>query len=152
MGLDVSVYKNIKFLYEDSDDSEDEYNFYDVDNNKYYSGEIVDSTISYAYSSHNRFREILLEIIGREYLLLENGKINWQLLPIEIPFINLIYFSDCEGVIYNDKCDILYNDFKNYEAKAMMVIGDDYWYQEKYKEWLNVFEFGKEPNSCVVFH
>ena len=161
MGLDVSVYKNIKRT-----DVEDEidftafvideswkYKIKNLEDGKDYKGEPTDADVRYAYSTHNRFRETLLKIIGRNDLLLENGKIDWVRIENEkqMPFYELIWFADNEGCLDFEISNILYNDFLKYKELAVKYLADDDYTLQKYLDWLNVFLDGKEANSVVVF-
>jgi len=156
MGLAVRVYKNIK-----QTNNEEEYDFeaFVIDDNwkykiknleegKLYEGDCVDRTISYPYSAHNRFRETLLKLIGRDDLLTSEGKVDWANLPSDIPFYELIDFADNEGCLDWEVSEKLYKDFKDWETKADEFYSD--FQIDKYKEWLNVFELGKD-RGVVVF-
>ncbi len=74
MGLDVSVYKNVKVT-----EKEEEYNFSTIANLKHfenhvknlemgkmYKGELIYRIPSTTYSYHNLFRKELLKVIGRQ--------------------------------------------------------------------------------------
>ena len=156
MGLAVRVYKNIK-----QTDNEEECDFEafvidddwkhkikNLEEGKFYVGECVDRSISYPYSAHSRFRESLIKLIGREDLLKADGTIDWQNLPSDIPFYDLIWFADNEGCIDWETSERIYKDFKAWETEA------DEFYSEfqigKYKEWLNVFDLGRQ-GGVVVF-
>jgi len=90
----------------------------------------------------------LIKLIGREDLLKADGTIDWQNLPSDIPFYDLIDFADNEGRIDWETSERIYQDFKAWETKA------DEFYSEfqigKYKEWLNVFDLGRQ-GGVVVF-
>lgn len=160
MGLAVSVYKNIKRT-----DNEDDYDFiaYVIDDNwkykvknleydKLYKGKCTDADVSYAYSTHNRFRETLLKIIGRDDLLLKDGKIDWVRLKDEkkMPFYELINFADNEGCLDFEINTILYRNFMEWKDKAVKFLADDKYTKNNYMNWLDVFEDGKD-NGVVVF-
>jgi len=161
MGLDIMVYKNVK-----TTDSEENYNFtafvidekwkYKIKNleeEKNYTGERVDSSVSYAYSTHNRFRETLIKIIGRNDLLLKDGRIDWPKLEDEnqMPFYELINFADNEGCLDFEISTKLYAQFIEWQDEAVKHLSSDDYFEEKYFDWLDVFEKGKEANSVVVF-
>ena len=163
MGLDIMVYKNVK-----TTDSEEEYQFtaividenwdYKIKNLEYgknYTGEIVNASVSYGYSTHNRIRESLIKIIGRNYLLLKDGKIDWNKLEYEheseMPFYELINFADNEGCLDFEISTKLHSQFVEWQDEAVKHLSDNDYFKEKYFDWMNVFEKGKEINSVVVF-
>ena len=160
MGLSVRVYKNIKRT-----DNDDDCNFtsYVIDENwrykvknleydKNYKGDCTDANVSYAYSTHNRFRETLIKIIGRNDLLLKDGKIDWVNLEHEkdMPFYELINFADNEGCLDFEISSILYNNFIEWKDKAVKFLANDDYTKGNYLKWLDVFEVGKD-NGVVVF-
>jgi hypothetical protein len=161
MGLDVSVYKNIKRTEVEDEidftayviDESWKYKIKNLEDGKHYKGEITDADVRYSYSTHNRFRETLLKIIERSDLLLKNGRIDWVRLENEkkIPFYELINFADNEGCLDFEISTILYNDFLKYKEVAVKYLANDDYTLQKYFDWLNVFENGKEANSVVVF-
>lgn len=165
MGLDVSVYHNIKLMDNIIDEEDFDYDFkaFVIDDDwldriknlevdRYYSGDNVGHLISYAYSTHNRFRELLLRIIGQEKLLLECGRVNWDKLEPkkELPFYELIWFADNEGVLDWEVSEKLFFDFKTYEEKALEYLSDNEWMRDSYLNWMEAFELGKD-NGVVVF-
>lgn len=166
MGLDVSVYQNYRVLDINEDDDDYDYNFNalsledewedrmkNLEKGKYYAGDRVAHLISYPYSSHNRFREQLIRLIGRSDLLLSHdGTIDWEALYPEknLPFYELVYFSDCEGVLDWETSEKLYNDFKNHEFLAKQVFKNEEYNLRRFNEWMETFELGKNK-GVVVF-
>ncbi|QXO12044.1 hypothetical protein pEaSNUABM44_00348 [Erwinia phage pEa_SNUABM_44] len=160
MGLDISAYKNLQKeeLKGDYGDERYEYayqqdwvEFYthnqpdvfqheDVDGDYFYSspnGRI--SMRAGSYSGYNIWRAKL----SRFALSLPKDSYG------NVPFNELIQYSDCEGVI-GAKCSTkLANDFATYEIDARHVF-DDYSFN-KYKEWREMFEYASE-NGAVKFH
>ena len=103
-----------------------------------------------AYRDHHDFREDLIRLIGREELLVRMYKeIDWPavLKETNMPFLELITFSDCKGTIDSKTSTKLYNDFIEWHNKITDVD-----FKIKYSKWLNVFSIGKEPRNKVVFH
>jgi len=156
MGLSVSVYQNIK-----KTDNEEEYDFeaYVIDEKWehkiknlekgcIYSGDRVDHSISYPYSAHNRFRETLIKLTGRSKLLKVDGTIDFENLPTDIPFYDFIDFADNEGCLDWEISEKIYNDFKEWEERAMIFYDD--FSIVRYLEWLNVFDKAKN-GGVVVF-
>jgi hypothetical protein len=156
MGLDVFSYVNIKIA-EDKEnydfmayvDHEDwNSRIKNLEKGELYNGDIVFSEVHYSYSSHSRFREILVKLVGRENLLNCEGKIIWDKLPNEMPFYEFIYFSDCEGCFDWESSNIVFLDFEKYNEKAKLEMNEyDY---KCYKDWLKTFELAKNY-GVVVF-
>ncbi|CAL2084961.1 hypothetical protein [Tenacibaculum sp. 190524A02b] len=153
MGLAVSVYKNIK------ESNEEDYDFiaYVIDddwldriknlkNDCYYKGELDESVgVSYAYSSHNRFRVHLAEMLGI-------SRHNWfdeDFVTKETPFTEFFHFADNEGSIDFETSKELYKDFKDYLEKAEKNSNNGFF--ETYKDWMNIFESASE-NGVVVYN
>ena len=161
MGLDVSVYKNVVKTDDDGNYSfmaftinEDwDYKIKNLEKNSFYNGQICDCDVSYSYGSHNRFREELVKMLGRNDLISNNGRIDWYELIKEkdLPFYDLIYFADNEGCMDWEVSAKLYENFKDNLDKAKIYFSTDLYFLEKYNDWLKVFENGKEINSVVVF-
>lgn len=153
MGLNVRVYGNIKLSKNEDADftayviSEDwKYKIKNLQDGKGYSGDVVFRGISYPYSAHNRLREKLVKLIGRDDLLDSGGEIKWNELPSEIPFYDLIDFADNEGCLDWEVSSTIYSDFEKYNDKAKSEMNDyDYL---RYKTWLETFKSAK--NSGVV--
>lgn len=131
MGLDVKVYKNIKLI----DSYEEDYDFkayvidqsweYKIKNlvkNGNYKGDLAYYEISYPYSSHNRFRESLITLIGRSDLLDSNGAIKWELLSPDIPFYDFINFADNEGCLDWEISAKIFDDFFKFKDKVQQDI------------------------------
>ncbi|MCB0541703.1 MAG: hypothetical protein KDE33_29630, partial [Bacteroidetes bacterium] len=83
MGLDVRTYGNIKLA---ENEEEADFTAYVIDegwkhkiknlqDGKAYTGDVVFRGVSYPYSAHNRFREKLVKLVGREDLLDNEGRI-----------------------------------------------------------------------------
>ena len=155
MGLDVRVYSNLKLEKEKNADfkayvleKDWEYKIKNLKKNKYYSGDVVFRGISYSYSSHNRFREKLVNLINRTDLLNLEGKIIWDNMPNNIPFYDLINFADNEGCLDWEVSETIYSDFKKFNRKAKKEMNEyDY---SSYQEWLETFKISKNK-GVVVF-
>lgn len=155
MGLDVSVYKNIKLA---KNEEESDFQAYVSDDNwkrkiknlqedAYYVGDMA-KVISYAYSSHNRFREQLIKLIGRADLLDNEGHIKWNELPEDLPFINFIDFADNEGCLDWEVSKTIYDDFAKYKEKAENELNQ--YELGNYLKWLSAFDMSRN-NGVVVF-
>ena len=157
MGLNVKTYGNINLSNNRKDANflahvvlkKWDYKIKNLENEKYYKGNIIFDGISYSYFYHNRFREKLIRLINREDLLNEDGKINWNILPDDIPFYEFIDFSDCDGCLDFEVSEKIYSDFKNYNKKAELEMNEyDYF---NYLKWLETFRFSKKHKGVVVF-
>jgi hypothetical protein len=161
MGLDVRVYHNLTQV-DLSLDEDVEYDFRvfviddgwkhkvkNLEYGKYFNGEMAHRGVSYAYSSHNRFRESLIKLIDRPDLLDSDGKIKWAELPNDIPFIEFIDFADNEGCLDWEVSGIIYSDFMIYNDKAKETF-DAYTYN-KYEIWLETFEVATINKGVVVY-
>ena len=65
-------------------------------------------------------------------------------------FVEIIVFSDCEGLIDTDNCKKLLADFESHLEKAKELWANNELYVELYTGLLNAFRFGSE-NGLVQF-
>jgi len=177
MGLDISVYKNLVETTNEDDDviytgnnSGFIYQLGNLKQNTYYSVESVDDFCVGSYSSYSEFRRIL-------HSLIDNGKIedfwnkysylvstDYQVLKredklkrildinyksVDIPFLEIIDFSDCEGILSCEICGKLYKDFIFYDSKAKNL-NDEYFYG-LYKRFTNATMIASENNGCICY-
>lgn len=150
MGLDVSVYQNIKVRdLEDEDDYDYEFQAFvpapqwehkikNLNNGAYYTGDSVGDLRS-GYGSHYGFRVALCEIMYRT----ENEWIHGELNE-NMPFYELIDFSDCEGCLDWEISEKLYNDFISNHEAAMRYFKVKPNFKDKYIEWTEIFRLGKD--------
>lgn len=107
-----------------------------------------------SYGGYNNWRENLAKIAGypaapQEY----NSRVHMRhdegaFVAGQGPFFELIYFSDCEGVINSEISAKLAKDFADFQEKSDSE-GDEYW-REKYSRWREVFELASN-NGAVNF-
>jgi hypothetical protein len=64
------------------------------------------------------------------------------------PFIELIHFSDCEGVINSKISKKLLADFELYEEQAKK---EDEWFYKIYQNFKEAFEIAGNKNGVVIF-
>jgi len=158
MGLDISVYNNIKKVADNSEDGflayvlEEswEHKIKNLEKGASYDGDII-YTMSSGYSIHNAFRVNLLKMIGRDDLLDNGGRIDWDKLEIEkdIDFYELILFADNEGCLDWEVSKTLSNQFmkhKEIAEKKMQGI-----FKSLYSDWTECFNNAKDK-GVVVFH
>ncbi|HLL74857.1 MAG TPA: hypothetical protein VK421_06295 [Pyrinomonadaceae bacterium] len=96
-----------------------------------------------AYSSYNRWRESLARMIG------ETARRFWN-DPRPGPFVELINFSDCEGVIGPETSAKLARDFQEYAERAERFRGEADWLTT-YQNFRKAFELAA-GGGCVRFH
>lgn len=152
MGLDIYAMKNIKRISDYPEDDDYDYDHDHLSPNEYfnvhgeitngiYSGEGRESFRAGSYSGYNGWRNRLAKLAGY-------GSFEEACSTPEGPFVELINFSDCEGVICSEVSAKLYNDFLNNHifAKEKMEKYD----LETYEDFMNGFAIAKE-NGCLVF-
>lgn len=100
-----------------------------------------------SYSGYNRWREQLAALVGT------TPQVVWE-SPTPGPFVELINFSDCEGVIGPRTSAKLANDFDTWEERAA-TYGEDLldgdWWMTKYREWQAAFKLAANTGA-VDFH
>lgn len=162
MGLYVSVYKDIKAA--DSETEGDSFVAYVIDDcwkhkiknlidGQLYEGRVTDSYVSYSYSTHSRFREFLIKVIGKdEELLNDHGRIRWDDLSTksDIPFYDLIWFADNEGCLDWEVSEKLFKEFEENFQAALQMESKYKYMVEKYLDWYNIFKDAKNK-GVVVF-
>jgi len=118
-----------------------------------------------SYSGYNEWRRLL----ARAALGMSDEEV-WNKVDSgvgynEIPFGELINFSDADGVIGPVASQKLYDDFVKYEEQIMKKLdrfylkfedyeidGETYdWFKHKYKDWKEAFRIASN-NGAVIFH
>lgn len=121
-----------------------------------YAYEDADSFWSGGYSRYNHWREELAELAGyplTEYTQygatsMRRDAAAWAGLCEGKPFVELVNFSDCEGVIGPVVAAKLAKDFAEWSERAAQR-GDDFY--QKFDEWRRCFEFAAD-GGAVCFH
>ena len=169
MGLDVYGYKNIKLVGDEVFSETLDYNYphfvvYKTKGDEPKSAGIVDrATYTYedyhsfragSYGSYSRWRDELACMLGYEAVDIEFlGELRKSYAasvwndPQPGPFVDLINFSDCEGVIGTEVSNKLYNDFIAYRSDAGKR-GD--WFYSVYEGFISALEMAKD-NGCLVY-
>ena len=174
MGLDIRYYSNIKEL--ESEIDEDDYDeevirVYENDGFDYQLGSLKKNALyiptdntetgsfrAGSYGGYNQWRNMLAMMAGYESDESVWNDFDSQLRYIKIkniegeniqmkPFYELIYFSDCEGVIGPNISKKLHQDFVDFHKK---IKGQDRMFIEKYKEWETAFKVASN-NGLVKF-
>jgi hypothetical protein len=191
MGLDLSVVKNLKYIGDESDFSEEEmddlwdnkvhlYNndmlFRQSDGLKtgFYDGDYVSGIdrVGWSYSGYNAWRSVLAKFIGYNDVNDIGEKYQWivrddviaSVLDEKIererePFIEMCYFSDCEGFIGPKTSARLYKDFLDNTVKYFKYLDDENvpdsikeYYKNCYTNLIEYFRIASEENGAVLFH
>ncbi|SOK58627.1 hypothetical protein [Yersinia phage fHe-Yen9-04] len=184
MGLDITAYQNIKIIdspdLDDNDEiiglSYDEYfnvynytyfkeHFKDLEVNGYYEFEDSFNFRAGSYGGYNSWRNELAFIVCKLNNLSSTlpsdtknlySNIIWNLPENNnIPLYKFINFSDCEGIIGTEYCNIIYKELLSIETEFKShnyMFDDAYNHNNKlFDNWLLAFKMGSE-NGCVSFH
>jgi len=166
MGLDISIFKPTKKVnesdYEDIDDCTHLFmidfglNQQDTFEPGYYEGNRLDSFRAGSYSGYNGWRKQLAEMIGikldnqEDFLsMVREHKIREVNGENGLPFIKLIFFSDCESYLGPKTCEELYRDFMSNEYLLNEI--QDTYFKSRYQEWKEAFKTAYENNGVVIF-
>ena len=98
-----------------------------------------------SYSGYSAWRDTLAGLVGL------SSPRNWNNSTVGTgkPFAELLYFSDCDGIIGPKTSAKLAADFAQYEAHARSVL--DEYEMSKYREWMTAF-FRAADGGVVCFH
>ena len=126
---------------------------------------VQDSFRAGSYSGYSSWRRTLAKMIGWdiedlwrnvETLVQRNENLNDVLnendrLSVDIPFVELLHFSDCEGFIGPKTSAKLHSDFLEWDEKAKTVdpFKGGYFY-ETYQRWTEAFKVASD-GGCVIF-
>lgn len=108
-----------------------------------------------SYSGYNHWREQLAELSNWKLSSYERYGKKWPShaasawKATEGPFWELIYFSDCEGIIGPKTSAKLHGDFVAFQHKADTHLGA--YFLDRYNDFAFAFEMGAK-NGCVTFH
>jgi hypothetical protein len=101
-----------------------------------------------SYSGHNRFREALCRAVYEcepEKLWTDIGE---GLRPEEGPFIELINFSDCEGVLGPEVCAKLLADFEAHAERVRPLMGE---WAGHYDRWTEMLRTAVAAGGILVY-
>ncbi len=168
MGLDISVYADLTFVATCDDLSEEETDAY---HDKYifayvhpsfsdqadglvtgfYKGNEVDEFRAGSYTGYSQFRERLSQVvhnIGSDALWIDCSQYRGK------PFVELICFSDCEGIIGPKTSAKLYLDFESFydNIKVLAKEGPYDRFLEVYESFMHAFKIAGTQNGLVQFH
>lgn len=136
----------------------------DITNGCYYTYRKVTGFRAGSYSGYSIWREMLAMIA--EYRLAPYG-ISHGHSVVELtshrqglidagsgPFYELIYFSDCEGILGTETCKKLAKDFEDFDDIASVFKDNEYnaeWFYNLYTEWKEAFQSASD-NGLIMFH
>ena len=124
----------------------------DIDDSVAYSFEKSRSFRAGSYSGYNDWREHLAKMVGYPSVDAEtdprHAHSNGACESTEGPFWELIFFSDCEGVIGTAISTKLAKDFADHDKNAAEIGGLFY---ELYGNWKKAFELAAD-GGMVYFH
>jgi hypothetical protein len=171
MGLDITAHKGLKkvnidkALLEDEDfEPEDgNFSFYINPNYAHIAKNIntnliyeADKTIGFragSYGGYNVWREQLAKLAGypakEDYDGHQKHSATVWHNPVAGDFLEIINFSDCEGIIGSEISQKLAKDFEKYQNSAN-ELGDER-FLDLYNTWREAFELASD-NGCVEFH
>jgi hypothetical protein len=155
MGLDISVYRDLH-----PTDREDDSNLYvnsqdfplqadGLETGHYLATSLYDFWGG-SYSGYNwwrnRLSETMLGVCAEQV---------WE-SPDAFkgkPFVELIHFTDCDGVIGPKTSAKLAADFEEHLGKLPNSESeDDTGFRKKYEQWLSAFRLAAQVNGVVRFH
>lgn len=157
MGLDISYYRQAKYVREYPEDGD-----YDYPNeigahvnpdfpeqadgliSGIYTAEDEGGFRAGSYGGYNQWRSQLAGLAGYTDRAAFQGSV-----PPGSAFLPLINFSDCEGVIGPKTSAQLAADFAEYQHAADRHPDD--WFRQKYADWRTAFETASD-NGFVDFH
>lgn len=155
MGLDITAYENIREI----EDNEPEYYFsggWEQSNMEKIEDREVqvefDNELDFragSYMGYGGFRKHLCQVVNK----IEIEKL-WEIKDIsvkETPFYWLLNFSDCEGYIGTSYCEILFDNFKDFEQIFMEGTDKNSYFIEVYLNFKEAFEIAKNK-GLVNFH
>lgn len=177
MGLDITAYKGLKEVTKGEAFDEDGVLKWEGDNDKYVYPHIdrnfaeraddiknktpyrYEDSIGHAagsYGGYNHWRNSLAKLAGypeAEYdefgvTKKSHAAYVWA-TPDDGPFMEIINFSDCEGIIGTAVSRKLAKDFSDFQSQADEHHCDHF--KRKYSEWRQAFEFASD-NGLVEFH
>lgn len=96
-----------------------------------------------SYSGYNAWRDDLARFAGHR-----TANHVWE-SHIDGPFVELIDFSDCEGIIGPVVAAKLAKDFADHQERADKFA--DEWFRQKYADWRKAFEMAAD-GGAVDFH
>ncbi len=153
MGLSAVAYSDVRFLGKNvlnEDYAFHMYNTKDTNQNVkkegYYAGKRIYSTGNVSYSTYGKYRNKLCKAVTG----LDAEQV-WNNPHPDLPFIEMINFSDCEGGFDNEVCVELKKDFLEWKNKIESEFKEDIFFLDFYKKFLEVFKDAADNNGVVVY-
>ena len=159
--IDMNVIPNGVYLYPNDsllDQSEG------IQSGEYACEGVQDSFRAGSYSGYGNWRRTLAKMIGWEIenlwqhvetLVQRNENLNDVLnendrFSVDIPFVELLHFSDCDGFIGPKTSAKLHSDFLEWDENAKNFDSQNSYFYEKYQEWTEAFKVASD-GGCVIF-
>jgi hypothetical protein len=154
MGLNAVAYGDVRFLGKKILTEDYEFHMYNMDDTSqnvkkegYYTGKRLYSTGNVSYSTYGDHRKKLCKAVtGLDAVQV------WDNPHHDLPFIEMINFSDCEGGFDNEVCKELKKDFTEWKSKIEKEFKDDIFFLDFYKRFLTLFETASDNNGIVVYN
>ena len=174
MGLDISYASKINFESRSISGEGDNLYLYPNDSlldqsegiqsGEYACEGVQDSFRAGSYSGYGSWRRTLAKMIGWEIedlwrnvetLVQRNENLNDVLnendrFSVDIPFVELLHFSDCDGFIGPKTSAKLHSDFLEWNENAKNFDSQNSYFYEKYQEWTEAFKVASD-GGCVIF-
>ena len=174
MGLDISYASKINFESRSISGEGDNLYLYPNDSlldqsegiqsGEYACEGVQDSFRAGSYSGYGSWRRTLAKMIGWEIedlwrnvetLVQRNENLNDVLnendrFSVDIPFVELLHFSDCDGFIGPKTSAKLHSDFLEWDENAKNFDSQNSYFYEKYQEWTEAFKVASD-GGCVIF-
>lgn len=125
-----------------------------LEQDAYYEVKYLDDGVRFgSYSSFGLFRELLGEAVG-----VKNEEISLKMKGIhkDMPFFELLYFSDCEGVFGPKAIRRLYDDFDEMRPKVVNFINrcaankkEREWFLERYDMFYSILRKTKDDGFIL---
>jgi hypothetical protein len=108
-----------------------------------------------SYSGFGNWRTKLAESVGIYLNQMQGFTENGTKWSGHEPFYELLYHSDCDGVLWWDECENLLEDFGLYRDKFIKYLSDEgiteLYYLEKYDSWFQIIKKCVEIEGMLRF-
>ena len=172
MGLDITAYRGLKRIALENESEDDDVQLYinpefreqadEIDTGAHYTAGDSFGFSAGSYILYGYWREMLAKLAAYVPATADDARDDYERrwidrMPYSMgawsydngPFVELICFSDCEGVIGPVTSAKLAKDFADFQANADEH--PDANFRRKYAEWRKAFEMAAD-NGAVSFH
>lgn len=153
MGLDISVFGNLKRVPEVCDERDDVRHLYSNDFPDQADAVVAGSyrckkLMSFRAGSYSGYgewrRQLSVLMLNLQPEIVWGDTDQYK----DKPFFDLIHFSDCEGIIGPETSAKL---AKNFEDWRHCTVNEGEYFKEKYECWAKAFKLAAENNGVVRF-